>query len=324
MEDAIKHFAEQFNFKPVIENESTLKQFGSFDSFVLCGMGGSHLAAGLLKIFNPALDMYIHRDYGLPQLSEKRFKKALFIASSYSGNTEEVLDFAEKAVAGGYRVAVIATGGALVEFAQKNNLPYVLIPNTGIQPRSALGLSILSLATLVGDTASLKELRKLSSVLKPELLRDQGEKLAADLHGKVPVIYTSRANLSIGYNWKIKLNETGKIPAFSNFFPELNHNEMSGFDHIPATKKLSENFHFIFVADADDSPKILRRMEVLADLYNTRGFKVNMVQLAGATIFEKVFNSLLLADWTALSLSKTYNTEPESVALVEEFKKLIA
>jgi len=38
---------------------------------------------------------------------------------------------------------------------------------------------------------------------------------------------------------------------------------------------------------------------------------------------EKIFNSLLLADWTAFYLSKIYSTEPDKVAIVEEFKKLI-
>jgi glucose/mannose-6-phosphate isomerase len=321
MEDAIKNFASQFNFKPIIENESKLKRF---DSFVLCGMGGSHLAADLLKIFNPAIDMYVHRDYGLPQLSEKRFKNSMYIASSYSGNTEEVIDFAEKALEAKYAVAVIATGGALIEFAKAHTLPYVLMPNAGIQPRSALGFSLLALTALIGDSETFVELQKLESKLAPMQFQEQGKALAQDLAGKIPVIYSSRANTAVGYNWKIKCNETAKIPAFSNVFPELNHNEMTGFDVIDSTKKLSEHFHFIFIADADDSPNIMRRMEVLAELYDKRGLRVEILQLTGQSVFEKVFNSLLLADWTALSLSALYTTEPEKVPLVEEFKKLIA
>ncbi len=321
MEDAVKNFATQFNFKPVIENESKLKRF---DSFVLCGMGGSHLAADLLKIFNPAIDMYVHRDYGLPQLSEKRFKNSLYIASSYSGNTEEVLDFAEKALEAKYAVAVVATGGALIEFAKAHSLPYVLMPNAGIQPRSALGFSLLALTALIGDSETFAELQKLESTLAPMQFQEQGKALAQELAGKIPVIYSSRANTAVGYNWKIKCNETAKIPAFSNVFPELNHNEMTGFDVIESTKKLSEKFHFIFIADADDSPNIMRRMEVLAELYDKRGLQVTILQLTGTSVFEKVFNSLLLADWVALSLSGLYKTEPEKVPLVEEFKKMIA
>ncbi len=321
MEDAIKNLASQFSFSPTIENESKLK---ATNSFVLCGMGGSHLASGILKIINPQIDMYVHRDYGLPALSEKRFKNSLFIASSYSGNTEEVLDFADKALAGGYNLAVIATGGALVEFAKKNDLPHIVLPQTGVQPRSALGLSLISLVKLIGDEETLGELVNFGSKLKPEDFVESGKMLAEKLNGKVPVVYSSRANLAISYNWKIKFNETAKIPAFYNTFPELNHNEMTGFDVVDGTRGLSSNFHFIFIEDQNDSPKIMHRMETLANLLRSRGFEVEIISLSGNSSFEKIFNSLILADWTALALSKMYGTEPEKVPMVEEFKKLIA
>lgn len=321
MDETIKNIASQFDFKPIIENEAKLKPT---DSFVLCGMGGSHLAAGLLKIYNPYLDIYVHRDYGLPSLSKKRFGKALFIASSYSGNTEEVVDFAENAYAARYNLAVIATGGRLIEFAEKNGLPYIKMPDTGIQPRNALGFSMLSLAKLVGDDDAMIELQELGSKLRPSDFKEQGEILAGELQGKIPIIYSSRANLAIAYNWKIKFNESAKIPAFYNVFPELNHNEMNGFDITGGTKELSSRFHFIFLEDADDQPKIMRRMEVLAELYAERGLPVKSISLSGETIFEKIFNSIALADWTALALSKIYNTEPTQVPMVEKFKKLIA
>ena len=320
MDETIKNIATQFNFRPIVENETRLKPA---DSFVLCGMGGSHLAAGLLKIYNPFLDIYIHRDYGLPPLSKKRFGKALFIASSYSGNTEEVVDFAENAFAARHDLAVIATGGRLIEFARRNGLPYIKMPDTGIQPRNALGFSTLSLAKLTGDDDTLIELQGLGSKLRPDGLKEQGETLAEELKGKIPIVYSSRANLAIAYNWKIKFNESAKIPAFYNVFPELNHNEMNGFDIADRTKELSSRFHFIFLEDADDQPKIMRRMEVLAKLYEERGLPVKVISLAGETIFERIFNSLILADWVALSLSKIYGTEPAQVPMVEEFKKLI-
>jgi glucose/mannose-6-phosphate isomerase len=320
MEDAIRNSASQFSFKPKIENENKLPET---NSFVLCGMGGSHLAAGLLKIFNPAIDLYIHRDYGLPALAEKRFKSSLFIASSYSGNTEEVVDFAEKALDQGYAVAVIATGGALVDFAVKNSLPHVVLPQGGIQPRNAVGLSLMALVALVGDSEMSAEFERLGTRLNPDSFEEAGEKLAKDLQGKIPVVYSSRSNLSVGYNWKIKFNETAKIPAFANVFPELNHNEMTGFDVIDSTRGLSEKFHFIFLSDSGDSPKIMQRMEVLSGLLQDRGFAVTQVEIKGGSVFEKVFNSLFLADWTALNLSKIYKTEPEKVPMVEEFKKLI-
>jgi len=48
------------------------------------------------------------------------------------------------------------------------------------------------------------------------------------------------------------------------------------------------------------------------------------VPLEGQTTLERIFSSLLIADWTALHLSKIYGTEAEQVPMVEQFKKMIS
>lgn len=344
MEEAIKNFAGQFGFLPVVENAEKLKPAASF---VLCGMGGSHLAASILKINNPALDIYIHRDYGLPIFAEKRdekngekhgkaVEKTLYIASSYSGNTEEVLDFAEKARQKNFNIIAVATGGQLIAWAQKYGLPYIVLPDTGIQPRNALGFSAIALAKLIDPPAISGPLglADLAKNLAPKAFESVGRELARSLKGKVPIIYSSRTNLPIAYNWKIKFNETTKIPAFYNVFPELNHNEMNGFDVFSSKSSnfsestkvaaLSENFHFIFLTDISDHPQIVRRMVVCKEMYEARGLPVTQIEISGENSFMKIFNSLILADWTALVLAEFYGNDPEKVPMIEEFKKKIA
>ncbi|MSR73101.1 hypothetical protein EXS61_00620 [Candidatus Parcubacteria bacterium] len=320
MEEAIRTFATQFNFNPEIKNSEYLK---SGEGFVFGGMGGSHLAAELLKMYNPDLDLYIHRDYGLPALSHKKFSKSLFIASSYSGNTEEVIDFAQKALEQKYAVAVIALGGSLIDFAIENNLPYVQLPEVGIQPRSALGFSLVALAKITNNEKLLTDLHALGFNINPSKTEEAGKSLAEKLRDKTPIIYSSRSNVTLAYNWKIKFNETGKIPAFYNIFPELNHNEMTGFDVIPTTKNLSNNFHFIFLKDETSNPKITKRMEITKEMLSVRGFPVTVIEIKGVSFWENVFNNLLLADWTAFYVSQMYGTEAEKVPMIEEFKKLI-
>src|SRR3989338_7534914 len=123
--------------------------------------------------------------------------------------------------------------------------------------------------------------------------------------------------------WKIKFNETGKIPAFYNVFPELNHNEMTGFDIKDATRALSEKFHFIFLKDPEDLDKNQRRMSITEKLYQYRGLKVSTVGLSGNNRQERVFSALILSDWTAFYTARSYGLEAEQVPMVEEFKKLM-
>ncbi len=321
MRDAIKNFNKQFAFEPVIEFPN---KFSVAEGFVVVGMGGSHLAADLLKIWQPDLDLYIHSDYGLPPLPAQRLRHSLIILSSYSGNTEEVLDAYEQGLQAKLNLLVIAAGGKLITKAKADGVSHILLPATGIQPRSALGYSLRAFLLALGEEGALKETRELEKTLKPEAFESAGKELAVRLKGFVPVIYASSKNGPLAYNWKIKFNETGKIPAFFNLVPELNHNEMTGFDVKDSTRELSRQFKFLLLKDVEDEEKNQKRMEILESLYRARGLSVEAIQMKGRNIFEKMFNSLLLADWTALHIAEQYGLEAEQVPMVEEFKKLIA
>src|SRR3990167_8229221 len=320
MEQAVSDFAKQFAFKPLIQNSGAGQ---SARRFIIGGMGGSHLAADLFSVYDPRLDVYVHRDYGLPAFDDERLRGSLLIASSYSGNTEETMDFAREALQAKLNLAVVAASGKLIDLAKKNNLPHIVLPDTGIEPRSALGFSISALAAFLGDSKIQNELSGLSLKLKPEAFRAEGEKLAGTLKGIVPVIYSSFRNQAVAYNWKIKFNETGKIPAFYNTLPELNHNEMTGFDVQEASRHLSERFSFLFLSDTEDDQRVQRRMNVLEGLYRERGFPVEVLELSGQSRFYRMFASLVVADWTALSVAEGYGLESEQVPMVEEFKKLM-
>jgi glucose/mannose-6-phosphate isomerase len=271
----------------------------------------------------PGIDLYVHRDYGLPPFSDEFFKKSLLIASSYSGNTEEVVSFVEQALVRGYPIAIVTCGGKLLELAEKNSLPHIKLPDVGIQPRSALGFSTVALAKLTGDLELLAELRELSQKIVPGTFEKDGKKLAEKLKGKIPLVYSSVKNLPLAYNWKIKFNETGKVPAFYNLFSEMNHNEISGFDPSSGVKNLITNFSAIFLTDDADNSHIQKRMVVCKKLYEKQGIETFSEPLAGGTILERAFNSLLLADWTALYIANASGADPEKVPLIEEFKKHI-
>ncbi|MDP4001346.1 MAG: bifunctional phosphoglucose/phosphomannose isomerase [bacterium] len=320
MIDAIKAFPKQFEYKPKVENSERLDKH---DKFVVVGMGGSALSGGLLKIFLPGIDVLIHKSYGLPQLSEDDLKQRLVIASSYSGNTEETIDALSQAIKNDLDVAVIASGGKMIELAKENNVPYVVIPDTGIQPRMALGFNLLGLLKLMDFEDFLSSASELSKHLEASASEKQGKELATKMKDHVPIIYGSDDNMAVIYNWKIKFNETGKIPAFFNVVPELNHNEMTGFDTQDSSKHLSEKFYFIFLKDQDDDSRIQKRMKVLQKLYEDRGLPVEVIEMKGSSKLEKVFTSLLLADWAALYIAELYGLEAEQVPMVEEFKKLI-
>jgi len=320
MRDVILNFAKQFTFRPVIENKKRLKKP---KQLIIAGMGGSALAGDILKSRCRSLPIVVHRNYGLPPMDYKILKQYLVIVSSYSGNTEEAIDVFKTALKKRIPLAVLTTGGTLLTLAQQSNVPYVQLPSTGIQPRSASGYSFMGLVALLQDKKLLAEAEALSVTLKPARYKRKGKTLSGNIKGKIPVIYASQANEAVAYNWKIKFNETGKIPAFYNVFPELNHNEMTGFDVKQTTEKLSRLFCFIFLKDKKDPKRIQRRMEILEKIYKARGLPLETVAIEGATPFDGIFSSLVLSDWTAYYTAEGYNFDPEHVPMVEEFKALL-
>ncbi len=315
MEEAIKNFHKQFEYEPIIRNSEKLKE--KYDHFILCGMGGSHLAAGIIKMQIPGIELYVHKDYDLPPYDDDFFKKSLLIASSHSGNTEEVLSFLRAGIEKGYDVAVITTSGKLFEIAVSQQLPHIVIPDGGLEPRSALGFSSLALAKILRNDELLKQLKEAGKSIKPDILKEEGRSLANVISNKTPIIYSSNQNLAIVYNWKIKFNETGKIASFYNLFPELNHNEMQGFDD----EENSSKFHFIFLHDKTDHERIEKRMVVTSKIFEEKGFSVSNLELVGQNTLEKIFNSLLIADWTALEIAKSNAKNPQSVLMIEDFKQ---
>lgn len=319
MEEQLKNFAEQFAWKPELVRAERLPTNPSHT--IVCGMGGSHLGARLLVRHNPSLNITIHSDYGLPREPRARLESALIVCSSYSGETEETLDVAEKAVEAGLAVAVVTTGGALARFADEHQLPLILMPEASVEPRMYVGAQMLALARLLRDAELGKEIRRVGTNLEVERGRASGEALAKRLVGSIPVVYTSTLNASLAYFWKIAFNETSKVPAFYNLFPELCHNELSGFDNAEHTREFSSRLHVLILKDDDDHPRITKRMELLQELVATENLPVTAIELTGENGLEKALQGVLVGVWTALALAKEYDAPDAATPLIAEFKR---
>src|SRR3990167_10927776 len=321
--ESIKNFSKQLEYQPEIINVDKL---GKFERFIFVGMGGSALAPDLLRVSNPELDILIHRDYGLPDLPDKVLQNSLIILNSYSGNTEEVLSAFKLALSKNLPMVAVSIGGKLLELARQNSIPYIEIPDWGLEPRMALGLNLKALLRVLSQNQAIDTISKIQLVDSEKT----GKEIAKKLRGFIPIIYSSRKNGPVAYDWKVKINETSKKPSFSNVFPEFNHNEMAGFhpsevsklpscdDCSVCARLLSQNFHFIFLKDLSDNPRTLKRMSVLEELFKKQKLNVETIELAGNNIFAKIFSSLQLADWVSYYIAKEYGIDPTDISAIEE------
>lgn len=307
---------------------------GNFENVTISGMGGSALPANLLREYcnslfkkNPQykpFEIHINRYYSLPP--ESFMSSTLNLIASYSGNTEETISSLQEAKQEGLPYIALSSGGKLEELAKQNNVPHIKLPmpHPDFQPRMGTGFffgamfQLLVNEGLVPDTT--KELLESSTKLngKMDELEDRGIALAKRIMGKTPVIYGSPKHKPVAMIWKIKINENAKTPAFWNFFPEMNHNEMVGFTNPQS------NFFIIMLKDEDDDPRNLKRYEPTAQLLKEKGVDSEIIKMEGNNVFEKMFSSIALADWTSYYLALEYGQDPTPVAMVENLKKILA
>lgn len=312
---------------------SNIKIPGDFKNIIISGMGGSALPVNLLKVYcnelfriNPEykqFEIYINRYYSLPRQSHT--PNALNIISSYSGNTEETISSLEEAHAANLPFIGMSAGGKVEELCKKYGAPHIKlpIPYPNFQPRMGTGyffgamLQIFINHDLIPDISGevLLFAEKLNSQM--DEFEKKGKELAPKLKGKTPVIYASSEYESVAMVWKIKINENSKTPAFWNFLPEANHNEMVGFTN-PQAK-----FFIIMLKDPQDNEKNQRRYEVTSNLLKEKGVDSEIINMEG-NVLSKIFSSINIADWTSYYLALEYGQDPTPVDMVESFKKILS
>lgn len=324
--DFPRQFAEGF----ALAKNTKLKK-GKFTSICFSGMGGSSLPADLLRTYvdylfeldpkkNQPLEIIQNKSYALPK---RTLKNCFHILASYSGNTEETLTSFREVVDRKLPAIGLANGGKLKELCAKHKIPFIELPAVS-QPRYATGyffsvsLQILTNLGLIEDKSkeiirSAKQLEEL--VLK---LETPGKALAKKLTGKTPIIHATDRYKSVALIWKIKINENAKTPAYWNYYPELNHNEMVGYS-LPQAK-----FHVVTLVDPDDNPRIIKRMQITQPLLRAKGSETSSFEMPGKDLFTKMFGALLLGDWASYYLALNYGQDPTPVDMVEDLKKKLA
>lgn len=318
MRQAILNFPQQF--KTGLKAAQEVEVQKEVDKIVICGMGGSALPANLLITYLPQLEIpvYIPRNYDLPPTDQN----TLVICISYSGNTEETISCFNQALQKDLQPIAITTDGELKRLAEQEDLPMAEIPS-GIQPRQATGYLFSALLKVLGNCEVISDpdsdLTEAAQSLKPESLEPRGKSIARNLVNKIPIIYASERYKTLARIWKIKFNENSKSMAFWNYFPELNHNEMVGYENMNQQIS-SDKLQLLMLKDEQDSPEILKRMRLTQDLLEERGINTEVIDIEGNSRLEKIFNNLILSDWATYHLANQYGIDPEPVEMVEDFK----
>ncbi|MBU1125812.1 MAG: bifunctional phosphoglucose/phosphomannose isomerase [Candidatus Omnitrophica bacterium] len=307
----------------------------AFTKIVFVGQGGSAIGADLVRsflYFQSKIPVFVVREYELPAYVDAR---TLVFILSYSGNTEETLSAYAHARKRKATVNVVSSGGILKEYALRDKVCYIQIP-AGLPPRTTIGyLSIIPLYILsrIGVIknitqevdAMVKVLEDLKrTTLGPSVgMRDNTAKsVAGALYNKFAFIYSHSIHFdTCVVRLRSQICENAKALSNSNFFPELNHNEIVGWDN---PKKLILHCVAVILRDTTMHAQVAKRMDITAKIIRAEGVRVIEVWSHGKRLLSRIFSLIYIGDFISYYLAILYGVDPTPVERITYLKQALA
>ncbi|MFZ4585553.1 MAG: bifunctional phosphoglucose/phosphomannose isomerase, partial [Acidimicrobiia bacterium] len=261
-------------------------------NIAVLGMGGSGISGDVFTAaFEGELPVPVTtvRGYDAPAFVGEG---TLAFAMSYSGSTEETLSAARQAVARGATLVAVSTGGAIAEIARDSGGVHLPCP-TGYMPRAALGTLIAPLVVTAFKlglapsghaqlVAAQQQLARRRDAVAPSVVgpKNEARELARKIDRTIPIVYGGDALGRVAaLRWKLELNENAKAPAYSNAYPELDHNEICAWgQHGDVTRQI---FTLVELRHGYEHAQTARRFDITRDIIAEALHQVLAVEAQG-------------------------------------------
>ncbi|AHM60979.1 bifunctional phosphoglucose/phosphomannose isomerase [Flammeovirgaceae bacterium 311] len=295
---------------------------------VIAGMGGSGIGGNLVYTLvqdELKVPLLVLKNYHLPAFVDAH---TLFIASSFSGDTEETIGSLEQALQAGARCVVVTSGGTIAKSARKHQLDMILIPGESNSPRANIGYSVVALLFvlhrlgLIGNSFVQETARTAALIDEEEQsLRTRGEKLANSMKGYLPVLYADSRILPVAIRIQQQINENGKHLCHVNELPEMNHNELVGWEH---PEQVMNDSKVYFLLTAYDHPRVRERVRVTRELLKGKAANVSDIEAKGDSLLEQCFYLIHFTDWVSYFLAKANQADPFAIEAIDYLKSELA
>jgi glucose/mannose-6-phosphate isomerase len=298
-------------------------------SIVISGLGGSAIGGDLIRSYLAGeinVPIAVSRHYFLPEYVGA---KSLVIISSYSGNTEETVASYEDAIVRKAKILCITSGGKVKAMALNHRHALIEIPG-GLPPRAALAYSFFPMLIALSKQGLIKSQKKalketVSLLHEKSLLYNDPENsvntavtVARALQGKLPVVYSSADRFdTVNLRWRGQISENAKTLAYGHVFPELNHNEIVGWECL---KDITGRIHILLLRDRDDHPRVQQRMQITKGIIGHIPDGVTEVYSEGITLLARLFSLVYLGDWTSYYLAMLNGVDPTPVKKIDFLK----
>jgi glucose/mannose-6-phosphate isomerase len=291
----------------------------------LAGLGGSGIGGDYVAEFvadECKVPYIVGKGYGIPAFIDEN---TLFIASSYSGNTEETLAAFDLAKNTGAKIVIVSSGGKLTQYAQDLDLDYITVPGDWPSPRACLGFSfvqqlfILNKLGMIG-TSQIDQIKASINLLKfdQDDIKTEAEKVAKQLFGKLPIIYTTDRMEAVAVRFRQQINENSKALCWHHVIPEMNHNELVGW------RDKNESLAVVYFRNKDDHKRNATRIDINKEIISKYASPIIEIWSKGTSLVEQAMYLTHVGDYISCYLADMRGMDSIEVDVIDYLKGELA
>jgi len=291
-------------------------QVSGVTNIIVCGLGGSGVVGDLLvDVAKLEIPIIVVKDYHMPKFANE---KSLVFCLSYSGNTEETLSQFMQAKNLGCSIIGMTSGGKMSEWAKKLNVPIIPVPG-GRNPRDALPLMLFPILVVLqklGFGSYDGEFEGAKNAIK-EVDTNGLDELANKIKNSRLAIYGTSDHIGSLRRIKNEFNENAKMAVIYDYFPEINHNEMNGYQRTG----LSKNVDVVFMRDRQETEEMKARIEVTKGILEHYVNSLSDLWAVGESKLARTMSFVFIGAYITGKIASLVGINREKVPFVDRLKE---
>jgi glucose/mannose-6-phosphate isomerase len=202
-------------------------------------------------------------------------------------------------------------------------------------PRAALAYLFIPLVCLLGSLGlcsgveyGLREavplLERLRARAGPGVATsgNRAKRLATHLFGRIPWVQGTAGIMSaVAYRWRCQFNENSKALACSSEYPELNHNEVVGWEPV---ERPGRGMEVIVLRSPGDHWRNRARVNITRRKLIGRRAGVHVIDARGKSPLAQLLWMTYLGDFTSLYLAFLNGVDPAATKFIGILKRDLA
>ena len=297
-------------------------QFKNIDHIVFAGVGGSGTIGDVISSILSKNDIHVNvvKGYLLPKTVDSN---TLVVATSISGNTDEVLSILKNSKNTKAKFISFSSDGNLEKISIENNIKHVKISQSH-SPRASLPSFLYSILNVLENVIPIKKNDIMESISKLE----QTQKLisSSNLNEKnlslslanwiknIPIIYYPWGLQAAAIRFKNSLQENAKIHTISEDVIEACHNGIVAWEN-------KTDVQPILIQGYDDYIKTKERWKIFKEFLQSKQIDFKEINSEEGNILSKIMHLIYLLDYSTIYHAIESKIDPTPVKSIEFIKK---